>query len=290
MTALRERMIDDLQLRGLSESTQASYLQAVRLLAEYYHKSPDQINEEELRQYFLYLSKVKQVAPSTLTVALCGIKFFYENTLQVHWNAFQLIRPAKEEKLPVVLSIDEVHRILSCVRRPRFQACLTTIYACGLRIHEGTRLQVKDIDSGRGAIHICQGKGNKDRYIPLPQSVLEMLRQYWSTHRHPVWLFPAVHKLGDRSISEIGPVQVWNIQRVFQRALQKSGVEKEATVHTLRHSYATHLLEAGVNLRVIQAYLGHASLKTTAIYTHLTPKTDEQALKSIEQVMEHLWD
>jgi len=144
MTALRERMIEDLQLHGLSERTHALYVLAVRQLADHYHKSPDQISEEELRQYFLFMSKVKKVAPSTLTIALCGIRFFYENTLQVHWAAFQLIRPAHEEKLPVVLSIAEVYQMLECVRRPRFRGCLSTIYACGLRIDEGVHLQVKD--------------------------------------------------------------------------------------------------------------------------------------------------
>jgi len=289
MTALRERMIDDLQLHGLSERTQALYVQTVRKLAEYYHKSPDQISEEELRQYFLYLSRVKKVAPSTLTVALCGIKFFYEQTLHKQWATFNLIRPPREEKLPVVLSIAEVRLILACVRRPRFRVCLSTIYACGLRIQEGVHLQVKDIDSERGVIHVCRGKGNKDRYVPLPQPILDMLRQYWVTHRHPVWLFPSIHGLGERPIAEAGPVHVRSIQHVFQRALQKSGIAKEATVHTLRHSWATHLLEAGVNLRVIQEYLGHASLQTTTIYTHLTPKTDEQASQSIKRVLDELW-
>jgi site-specific recombinase XerD len=289
MTALRERMLEDLQLHGLSESTQALYVQAVRKLAEYYHKSPDQISEEELRQYFLYLSQVKKVAPSTLTINLCGIKFFYEQTLQVQWAALKLIRPPRETKLPVVLSISEVRRILDCIRRPNFRICLSTIYACGLRIQEGVHLQVKDIDSKRGVLHVCRGKGNKDRYVPLPEPILERLRQYWVMHRHPVWLFPAIYGWKTRPVLEAGPLHVRSIQRVFERALQKSGIEKEATVHTLRHSWATHLLEAGVSLRVIQEYLGHASIQTTTLYTHLTPKTDEQANQSIKRVLDDLW-
>lgn len=289
MTALRERMLEDLRLHGLSESTQALYVQAVRKLAEYYHKAPDQISEEELRQYFLHLSQVKKVAPSTLTISLCGIKFFYEQTLQRQWATLKLIRPPREKKLPVVLSIAEVRSILDCVRRNNFRVCLSTIYACGLRIQEGVHLQVKDIDSKRGVIHVCRGKGNKDRYVPLPEPLLEMLRQYWVTHRHPVWLFPSIYGWKTRPILEAGPLHPRSIQHVFQRALQKSGIEKEATVHTLRHSWATHLLEAGVSLRVIQEYLGHASIQTTTLYTHLTPLTDEQANQSIKRVLDDLW-
>ena len=171
MNVLPARMIEDLQLHGLSTSTQALYVQAVRQLAEYYRKPPDQITEEELRQYFLYLTKDKQVAPSTFRIALCGIKFYYECTLHRQWKTLELVRSPKENKLPVVLTIDEVHRILGCVHQLRFQVCLSTIYACGLRIQEGVHLQVKDIDAERGVIHICNGKGGKDRYVPLPELI-----------------------------------------------------------------------------------------------------------------------
>ena len=290
MNALRARMIEDLQLHGLSTSTQALYVQAVRQLAEYYHKPPDQITEEELRQYFLYLTKDKQVAPSTLRIALCGIKFFYERTLRRQWKTLELVRSPKENKLPVVLTIDEVHRILGCVHQLRFQVCLSTIYACGLRIQEGVHLQVKDIDAERGVIHICNGKGGKDRYVPLPELILKKLRQYWVTHRNPSWIFPSRREAGYRIDVATKPMTVRAVQRAFADALQESGVQKAATVHTLRHSYATHLLEAGVNLRVIQAYLGHASPTTTSIYTHLTPKTTEPATEAINQVLANLWE
>lgn len=289
MNALRARMIEDLQLHGLSTSTQALYVQAVRHLAEYYRKPPDQITEEELRQYFLYLTNVKKVAPSTLRVALCGIKFFYERTLRRHWTTLELVRSQKEKKLPVVLTTDEVHRILGCVHQLRFQVCLSTIYACGLRIQEGVHLQVQDIESERAVIHIRNSKGGKDRYVPLPQPILNLLRRYWVTHRHPVWIFPSRREVGYRIETATKPMTVRAVQRVFEFALQESGVQKAATVHTLRHSWATHLLEAGVNLRVIQAYLGHASPNTTAIYTHLTPKTTEQATEAINQVLADLW-
>jgi site-specific recombinase XerD len=264
-------------------------VQAVRQLAEYYRKPPDQITEEELRQYFLYLTKDKQVAPSTFRIALCGIKFFYERTLRRQWKTLELVRSPKENKLPVVLTIDEVHRILGCVHQLRFQVCLSTIYACGLRIQEGVHLQVKDIDAERAVIHIRNSKGGKDRYVPLPQPILNLLRRYWVTHRNPSWIFPSRREAGYRIETATKPMTVRAVQRVFEFALQESGVQKPATVHTLRHSWATHLLEAGVNLRVIQAYLGHASPTTTAIYTHLTPKTTEQATEAINQVLANLW-
>jgi site-specific recombinase XerD len=289
MNTLRARMIEDLQLHGLSKGTQELYVQAVRHLAEYYRKPPDQLTEEELRQYFLHLTTVKQVSPSTLRVALCGIKFFYERTLQRQWTTLELVRPPKEKKLPVVLTLEEVQRILECVHHQRFRVCLSTIYACGLRIQEGINLQVQDINAAGAVIHIRNGKGGKDRNIPLPPPVLKMLRQYWSTHRHPVWIFPSLREAGYRLDQAGKPMTVRAVQRAFLSALHESGVQKAATVHTLRHSYGTHLLEAGVHLRIIQAYLGHASPSSTAIYTHLTQKGNEQASLVINQVLEKIW-
>jgi site-specific recombinase XerD len=290
MTELRERMLEDLKLHGLAKNTQNLYVQAVRQLAKYCRKPPDQITEEELRQYFLYLTQVKKIAPSTLTVAVCGIRFFYEHTLHRQWTILNLVRSPKEKKLPEVLTIEEVRRILGCVHHLRFKACLSTIYACGLRIQEGTHLQVKDIDSVSEIIHIHGGKGGKDRNVPLPQSILKILRQYWVTHRNPVWIYPSRDKEGIyRLDTATKPMTVRAVQRAFLGALQESGVTKEATVHTLRHSWATHLYEAGVDLRIIQAYLGHSSPATTSIYTHLTPKTTEPARLTINQVVENLW-
>jgi len=285
MTPLRQRMVEDMQLRGLSKKTQESYVRAVRQLAEHYGKPPDRISEEELRQYFLYLRNDKHASSSAFTIALCGIKFFYQQTLRREWTTFDLVRPAREKKLPVVLSTDEVRRVLGCLRRPRYRVCLTTIYCCGLRLQEGVHLQVRDIDGDRMVVHVRHGKGAKDRYVPLPEWTLKMLRQHWSTHRHPVWLFPAPIRAAAPPSAAIGPMSVSGVQRAFKAALQESGIQKPATVHTLRHSYATHLLEAGVNLRLIQAYLGHSSPKTTAIYTHLTRKTEDLAAEAINRVM-----
>jgi site-specific recombinase XerD len=263
-------------------------VQAVRQLAAHYHKSPDQISEEELRQYFLHLKNVKHVSRSTHTIALCGIKFFYEHTLERPWHTLDLVRPAKENKLPVVLSMQEVGRILSCVHYLRYQVCLTAIYASGLRLQEGVYLQVKDIDGERNMLHIHLGKGGKDRYVPLPDASLKMLRRYWLTHRNRVWLFPSLHS-GQPPAQASQAMDVSGVQKAFGAALCESGVNKDATVRTLRHSYATHLMEAGVPLRVIQEYLGHRSPETTALYTHLTSTTDAQASQTINNIVAKLW-
>jgi site-specific recombinase XerD len=281
-------MVDDLQLRGLSAYTQTAYVRVVRQLAEHYDKSPDQISEEELRQYFLYLKNEKQAARSTCTVALCGIKFFYEHTLQRRWPALSLIRPAKEEKLPVVLSMEEVSQVLGYIARPHHRTCLNTIYACGLRISEGVRLQVKDIDSARMTLHVRKGKGLKDRYLPLAQRILDQLRQHWTRHRHPIWLFPARTGRGAVQVRAVTPMSPEAVRDAFRAALAESGIRKPATVHTLRHSWATHLLEEGVNLRLIQVYLGHRSPRTTALYTHLTHKGEAQVSDAVNLLAENL--
>ncbi|MCJ7624933.1 MAG: site-specific integrase [Anaerolineaceae bacterium] len=289
MTILRQRMIEDMQLRGLSEKTQEHYVRVVRQLAEYYRKSPDIITEEELRQYFIYLKNIKRVAQNTFGVAQAGIKFIYRYTLRRELPTLDLMRPRREKKLPVVLSVVEVGRILSQIRRSRYRTCLSTIYACGLRIQEGVQLRVCDIDSDRMLVHVRQGKGNKDRCVPLSERILEILRQYWITHRHEVWLYPVKTPAGVSLTEATNPMSVKGVQNAFRAALEESGVRKKATVHTLRHSWATHLLEAGISLRLIQGYLGHSSPATTAIYTHLTRKTEVMTVEAINQMLDDLW-
>jgi site-specific recombinase XerD len=281
-------MIECLQLRGLAERTQEAYTRAVRQLAAHYHKSPDQISEAELRQYFLYLKNVKHYSRNTMTIAICGIRFFYEQTLQRNWAIFGIVRPAPEKKLPVILSHAEVRQILGRVRLPRYQVCLTTIYSCGLRLQEGTHLQVADIDSARMMIHVRHGKGAKDRYVPLPERTLQLLRQYWATHRHPVLLFPAEGRDHIKLAQATEAMSKSSLQKAFRAALIESGNHKRASVHTLRHSWATHLLEAGVNLRLIQEWLGHSSPKTTSVYTHLTVKAEQLGTQAINQIMSDL--
>lgn len=285
MTPLRQRMVEDMQLRGLSPWTQEVYVGAVRRLAQHYHKFPDLISDEELRQYFLYLKNDKHVSRSTYSIALYGIRFLYTYTLQRPDVPLDWMRPIQEKKLPEVLSTNEVSRILNCIHRQYYRVCLSTIYSCGLRVHEGVSLQVPDIDSDRMMLHVRHGKGNKDRYVPLPANTLTLLRQQWSSHRNPVWLFPGRIRAGLSPALVTQPLTVSGVERAFRWALQESGVNKAASVHTLRHSYATHLLEAGVNLRLIQAYLGHSSPQTTALYTHLTRPADDLAARAINEVM-----
>ena len=286
MTPLRHRMIQDLQLRGYADRTIEAYVHAVAQLAKFHHASPDGLTEEQIREYLLYLSTVKKVARATHTIALCGIKFFYQQTLRRDWTVLEVARPKGEKKLPVVLSRDEVWRILDQVRIAVYRVCLTTIYACGLRLMEGARLQVPDVDGERKLLHI-HGKGGKDRYVPLPDGTLTLLREHWRTCRNPLWLFPTgtrshVAPLNDPAVGHISRA---SLQSAFARAVKQSGVRKRAHVHTLRHSYATHLLEAGVNLRLIQEYLGHTSPRTTSIYTHLTREIRDAALSPINHLM-----
>jgi integrase/recombinase XerD len=280
MNPLRKHMIEDMQLRGFSASTQVHYLNAVRDLARHFHRSPDQLNDQDLRQYFLHLTNERKLARSTTTIALCGIKFFYERTIRRQWPTLELVRPARERKLPVVLSREEVRRILGEVHKPVYRVCLTTIYSCGLRLLEGAHLRIADIDSDRKMLHI-HGKGKRDRYVALPLRTLELLRQYWKTHRSREWMFPSP-KSANR------PVTACNLGCAFRAAVKASGIAKAAHIHTLRHSYATHLMEAGVNLRIIQENLGHRSARTTQIYTHLTREVRDSITDPLNQLMQDL--
>jgi len=289
MTPLRIRFLEDMQLHGYSPKTQQSYVSAVCGLAKHYHKSPELISEEELRDYFLFLTLEKRVARSTATGAMCAIKFLFENTVHRPWTTLQLLRPAREMKLPPVLSAQEVQTILPCVRTPIYRVCLTTVYSCGLRLREAVFLKIEDVDSSRMLLHV-RGKGSKDRLVPLPQRTLELLRQLWPSHRSGIWLFPGPirHSFQYSAQWDCGPILPSAVQRAFRLALHQSGVRKKAHVHTLRHSYATHLLEAGVNLRVIQSILGHASPTTTAIYTHLTQQVRDSVIVPINQLVNQL--
>ena len=223
-----------------------------------------------------------------MTVAICGIRFFYQHTLNRDWSIFGIVRPAPEKKLPVILSLAEVRQILTLIRLPRYKVCLTTIYSCGLRLQEGTHLQVADLDSARMMLHVRRGKGAKDRYVPLPQRTLELLRRYWRTHRNPVLMFPAAGRDHIDLAKSTQPMSRSSVQEALRAALKESGNNKRASVHTLRHSWATHLLEAGVNLRLIQEWLGHSSPATTSLYTHLTLKAEQLGTEAINQIMSDL--
>jgi site-specific recombinase XerD len=276
-------MIEDLQLKHYSPATQIAYVNAVCQLAGYYDKSPEEITEEELRAYFLY--QARNYAPGTLRTYVAGIRFCFGTTLQRPWPSLGLLRAGKQSRLRVVLSPLEVRAILGQVKVPVYRACLSTIYAGGLRLSEGTHLQVQDVDSERMILRVV-GKGNKQRQVPLSQSTLQLLRRWWQCHRSQPWLFPASWQPRSRQVE--GPVAIANVQEAFHAALAQSGVNKAATVHSLRHSYATHLLEKGVSLRLIQEILGHASPRTTAIYTHLTTEVCAQILEPLQALTDGL--
>jgi len=287
MSVLYERMIQDMQLRGFSPRTQEAYARAVRKLADHYAKSPDLITEEELRLYFLHRTNVSRWSRVACTIALCGIKFFYEQTLRRDWATVGLAKPKRVKSLPTVLSQEEVRRALACVHMFRHRVCLATIYSCGLRLGEGRTLQIPDVDSHRLFLHI-HGKGNKDRYVPLPTRTLQLLRELWKTHHHPQWLFPAPGRSGRGEATAATPLPVASVQIAFKAALAKARVHKRASVHTLRHSYATHLLEEGVDLRIIQQILGHANPQTTMVYTQLTEPALKPATAIINRLMADL--
>jgi integrase/recombinase XerD len=290
MTALRRRMTEELQLRGYADRTVEAYLRAVSQLAAFYRLAPDRLTEEQLRDYLVHLATVEKVAASTFTQALCGIKFLYEHTLGRRWAVLDVARPKRADRLPVILSHDEVRRVLAAVRTPQYRVCLTVMYACGLRLREGLGLQLPAVDGTRKLLHVHSGKGGKDRLVPIPDAALTLLRQFWRTHRDPVWLFPPSARARRRQHTDPAtpPIHATTLQRAFTRAVRESGVRKKAHVHTLRHSYATHLLEAGVPVVLIQDYLGHASPSTTAIYTHLTRELRDQALDPINGLMSGL--
>lgn len=279
MTELRRRMAEDLALAGYSPKTQRSYLDSVRKLAKHYMRSPDRLSEEEVRQFFLHLINKRKAAKSTVTIYLCGIKFFFEKTLGRLWPVFDLVRPRRSKKLPVVLSREEVRTVLKLVKHPVIRMALTTMYACGLRISEAVRLTVKDIDGDRHQLWVRCGKGGKDRAVPLPDHVLKLLRSHYKNHGNgSTWLFPQKQGHIGTDILQVG----------FKLALHEASINKNATPHTLRHSYATHLLENGEDITTLQKILGHADISTTKIYLHLTNRISERLDKSLNELMSDL--
>lgn len=285
-TPLRQRMTQDLQLAGLSERTQEAYLRAVRQLADHFHSPPDRLSEQQVRNYFLHLKNDRKFASASMGIAYSGIKFFYSHTTPRDWPTLQRLRVRREKRLPDVLSVAELRQLIGAVRTLHNRTYFWTVYSLGLRLEEGLHLQVGDIDSGRMMVHVHRGKGAKDRFVPLPSRTLAMLREYWVTHRHPVWLFPATGRDHRQAALADGPMERSSVQGAMRRVVRELKFQKAISIHTLRHSYATHLLEAGVNLRLIQQYLGHSSLQTTMVYLHLTTVSQEQAVAAIEKLME----
>ena len=264
MGELRDRMEMDMRLRRFSPKTIACYLACMKGVAKHFRKSPAELGDEEIRAYLHYLMEERKASQSVLVQTYSALKFFFENTLQKQWNAFRIPRCKQRKKLPGVLTRKEVESILSATKNLKHRAILMTIYSAGLRIGEVTRLKVSDIESQRMMIRVNEGKGLKDRYTLLGERNLEMLRRYWKAYRPQEWLFPG------KKASE--PVSVSCVQRVFKASLHKAGIKKKASVHTLRHCFATHLLESGTDLYYIQRLLGHKSAGTTSVYLHITGK------------------
>jgi integrase/recombinase XerD len=277
MEELRKKMMKDMLLSGFAESTRKSYSWGVDGLAKWSGRSPAELSEEDLRQYFLYLVNDKKLSWSTVRQHLCGIKYLFEKTLGKQWGVFKIVRPKREKKLPVVLSREEARTLLSMVDSLRYRAALTLIYSCGLRLNEGLSLKTEDIDGDRRVLWVRSGKRNKDRSVPMAQSLVDLLRAYYrSCKPQRPYLF------WSRQTDK--PLHSSTLQRVFKKVVDSSRIEKHATVHTLRHSYATHLLENGVSLRVIQQLPGHGDIRTTTRYMHLS----DPAKVTLQGTVDHL--
>ena len=281
---LYDRMSDDLHLGGMSERTHAGYLRAVRQLADYSKTTPDKITENQHRRYFLFLKNEKKFAYGSLRVAYSGIKFFYTRTCKRDWQTLAQMKLQNVKSLPEVLTIAQVHQIMDAATTSRMAVYFWTVYSLGLRLQEGLNLQTGDIDGERMMVHVHRGKGAKDRYVPLPSCTLDLLRWYWVTHRHPRLLFPAEGRDHKPPSTATTPMSITAVQGAMKKITKQIDFGKKVSIHTLRHSYGTHLLEAGVSLRAIQQYMGHSSLQTTMVYLHLTETADADARKVIEEL------
>jgi len=275
MTELRRRMMADMKLHGLAPGTQKVYLKSVEHLARHYHRSPDQLSEQDLRDYFTDLVEKKHVPSSTLRTEIFGVKFLFDKTLQRPWPTLRFLRARPSYKLPVVLDREEAQRVIGLMRFPPVRICATMMYSCGLRISEALGLEVADIDSARMVVMVRAGKGNKDRHVPLPQRTLELLRDYWRVYRPQIRLLV---------IKDGRPLTYESVRYFLKDAVRQSGIAKRISCHTLRHSYATNLMEQGLDVRVIQGLLGHRSLKTTTLYLHMT----QNVMQSVQDAVNDL--
>lgn len=264
MTPLRQTMIEQCQLRGLSPRTIDSYVYAVEQISRYYHQRPEYLTNAQLEAYFTYLAIDKKLSRNTIHVQLNGIYFFFEHVLH---KSFKITKPLAKKplKLPVLLNADEVQKIIGNCNDPKYRTMLLTYYGTGLRLMELVTLKVQDIDGKRSVLKVINGKGNKDRYVMLTPSVLDMLRRYWQVYRPSSWLFYSSH-------SKDSPVSSTSVSRALRDAVQKAGIKKRCSIHTLRHAYATHQLTSGMPLHELQNQLGHNSLKTTQNYLHWLPE------------------
>jgi len=276
VTPLRQRMLEDLQIRHYSPTTIRLYLYAIKEFAKHFGKPPDQLGAEHIRRYQLFLTKEKKVSTSTYVLMVCALRFFYTHTLHRKVAIERIPFPRRERKLPMILSRDEVKALLEAPRDLRYRAMLAILYGSGLRVSEVARLKVADIDSARNVLWVRSGKGRKDRQALLPPKLRELLRCYWRTRRPTDWLFPGA----DPS----QPVSVKTIFRACRQAAHSAGIAKSVHPPLLRHAFATHLLEAGTNLRTIQILLGHANLETTARYLQVADVNVRATISPLESL------
>jgi site-specific recombinase XerD len=261
MGAIRDRMIRDMEIRGLSARTQGMYLDCVRQLAAYYMKPPDQVRLEEIHNYQHHLLRERKISPSYLNIQVCALRFLYRYTVKRDWQIEAIPHHKGSKRLPVVMGREDVLALYRACRCLKHKAMLLTLYSTGMRASELTHLKVGDVDSERMVIRIDCGKGRKDRYVPLSEKLLKLLRAYWKQNRPRQWLFP-----GEREGTSMNRNSV---AKMIKALVRRAAIEKNITTHTVRHSYATHLLESGVDIRRIQMLLGHRSLRTTARYLHV---------------------
>jgi site-specific recombinase XerD len=274
MTPLRQRMIDDMQLRNLTPATQRNYIHHVAALARYYQLSPEHLDLDDLRQYELYLLNERKLAAETINGYVSSIKFLYQVTLEMPWSDAVFPRVRRPRTLPVVLSQEEVVQFFDHIPSLKYRAILMSCYGAGLRVSEAVALKVSDIDSKRMLIRVEQGKGRKDRYAMLSPRLLEVLRFWWRAGRPKDWLFPSWRTGRHQTPS--------SVQDACREAWLRSGLRKKVSAHTLRHSFATHLLENGTDIRVIQVLLGHSRIDTTAHYTRVSPQVVSHTLSPLD--------
>src|SRR3954466_2853408 len=277
MTPLRQRMIEDMRLRNFAPRTIQVYVERVVTFAKHFGKSPDRLRATDVRAYLLFLINEKHASWSYYNQTLAALRFLYRVTLGKKWVLDGIVCPKQQKKLPVVLSLAEVLQFFEAIPNLKHRAIVMTAYAAGLRVSEVVALRVDDIDSRRMVIRIRQAKGRKDRYVMLSPRLLEILRRYWKAARPARYLFPGQDPQG--------PLNTRTVQQVCRDARQAAGLGKKATVHSLRHSFATHLLESGTNIRTIQILLGHRSLSTTAIYTHVSTAVLEATQSPLDRLM-----
>lgn len=276
----------ELKLQAKAKSTVDNYLRALRRVNDLIASPLDQLKEEELKLYFSEL--VDTYSWSTVKMDRCALSFFYQYVLKREWKWLEIVRIPRVKSLPDILSQDETLLILSHLEKQRYRTCLIAIYSMGLRLSEGLRIQTGDICKARMLLHVRNSKGYKDRLVPLPQVTYQMLRDYWVIHRNPLLLFPRYTGKSCRNSKTTLYMDKGGVQSAFKAALADSGLAKQVSVHSLRHSYATHLVEAGVNLRMIQEILGHSSPATTAIYAHLSKPVIQDSEGMINKLMQRL--